>query len=76
MNKALTQPPVLISPIPLTEDDIREVQEMYFKEYGEKINSDRARQEAIRILMAIKTAFKPIPKPEINGSIDNSPQIG
>lgn len=73
-NKFITQP-VLVSPIPLDEDDIREVQEMYFKEYGEKIDSNKARQEAIRILMAIKAAFKPIPKSEINGSVDNSPQI-
>ena len=74
-NKFITQP-VLVSPIPLNDNDIREVQEMYFKEYGERIDSNEARQEAIRILMAIKATFKPIPKSEISGSIDNSPQIG
>jgi len=75
MNKSPIQQPILINPIPLAEDDIREVQEMYFKEYGEKIDANKARHEAIRILMAIKAAFKPIPKSEINGSVDNSPRI-
>lgn len=73
-NKPSIQP-VLVSPIPLSDDDIREVQEIYFMEHGEKIDSSRARHEAIRILMAIKATFKPIPKSEINGSVDNSPRI-
>lgn len=61
MNNKLVVQPVLVSPIPLNRDDIREFQEMYYNEFGIKIDAAEARNKATFLLVATKAVFKPIP---------------
>ena len=68
MNTKKHSPPILTSPFDLTIDDTNEFKELFYKQYQIKLTSDQAKKQATRLLLTIRTVFKPITK-----SIDNSP---
>jgi hypothetical protein len=58
----------------LTEQDIKELKEIYYREFGKSISDEEAQEMGQRLISLFKVIYRPIPGKDISPNETDNPR--